>query len=335
HFTHLVGFDVRPQSAHKMSEVIRMQLDMGFRQMKCATIAEAEMLALEGVPDILLAYQPVGPNVQRLLRLVQQHPELRISALVDDRQVAEHCNAVFQTAGAQLTVFIDIDNGGHRTGIAPGDAALALYDYCHRAEALNIRGLHVYDGHVRMPSFAERQQKINEGFKAVEHMIAQLEVKYNTKPLVIAGGTPAFPVHASRTSVICSPGTCVLWDWGYGSAYEEMDFQYAGLVMSRIISKPSNNLLTCDLGHKAIAPDKPIPRVHFLNLPEAKHVGHSEEHMVLKVEDNANYEIGMVLYGVPIHICPTCALHETALVVRNHEVVDRWSVVSRKRVLSV
>jgi len=67
----------------------------------------------------------------------------------------------------------------------------------------------------------------------------------------------------------------------------------------------------------------------------AKQVGHSEEHMVLEVADNSAYDIGMVLYGVPVHICPTCALHEEGLVIRDHELVDRWSVVSRKRMITV
>ena len=320
---------------HKMTEVIQMQLDKGLRQMKCATIAEAEMLAEAGVEDVLLAYQPVGPKVNRLLELVKKYPEVRISALVDDIGIAEKLSDAFEAEGKYLGVFLDIDNGGHRTGIAPDEKAVALYQFCVASKGLITRGLHVYDGHVRMPSFAERQQKINQGFEAVEKLITTLTRLTSKHPIVIAGGSPAFPVHAKREGVICSPGTVLLWDWSYHSDYEEMDFQFGGLVMTRVISKPSHNLLCTDLGHKAIAADKPIPRVHFLNLPEAEHIGHSEEHMVLQVDDNSKYEIGMVLYGVPVHICPTCALHEEAHVVRNNEVVDQWSVVSRKRKITV
>ena len=61
----------------KMGEVVRMHLDEGITRFKCATIAEAEMAARAGAPDVLLAYQPVGPNVARFVRLVQTFPATR------------------------------------------------------------------------------------------------------------------------------------------------------------------------------------------------------------------------------------------------------------------
>jgi len=45
--------------------------------------------------------------------------------------------------------------------------------------------------------------------------------------------------------------------------------------------------------------------------------------------------VGDVFYGVPHHICPTVALHETMAVVENHRVTGSWNVVSRKRKISV
>lgn len=53
---------LRPHvKTNKMQEVCSMMLKSGITKYKCATIAEAEMLALAKAPDILLAYQPVGP----------------------------------------------------------------------------------------------------------------------------------------------------------------------------------------------------------------------------------------------------------------------------------
>src|SRR5258707_5463300 len=60
----VVGGDVsrlRPHvKTHKLPELVTAQLDQGITRFKCATIAEAEMLAVAGAPDVLLAYQPVG-----------------------------------------------------------------------------------------------------------------------------------------------------------------------------------------------------------------------------------------------------------------------------------
>ena len=319
---------------HKMKEVIDMQISNGFQRFKCATIAEAEMLAIAGANEILLAYQPVGPKMQRILQLVKSFPNSKFSALVDNKKVATQLSNLFETADEYLGVFLDIDNGQHRTGINPTDA-FELYQHCIQTKALITKGLHVYDGHHRGPDLEIRMNAINEDFKKVETLVEKIETLTNHSPIVIVGGSPAFPAHAKRPGVLCSPGTVLLWDWGYGTAYKEMDFQFAGIVITRIISKPAHNRLCVDLGHKAVAADKPLPRVHFLNLPEGRAISHSEEHLVLEVEDNSKYEIGMVLYGVPVHICPTCALHEKALVIRNHKVDDTWSVMSRVRMLSI
>src|SRR5687767_10696148 len=58
---------LRPHvKTHKSAEVTAMMLQAGIKKFKCATIAEAEMLGNEGAPDVLLAYQPVGPKAKRL-----------------------------------------------------------------------------------------------------------------------------------------------------------------------------------------------------------------------------------------------------------------------------
>src|SRR5215203_4453858 len=62
---------LRPHvKTHKTQEIARLLLDAGVTKHKCATIAEAEMLATAGAPDVLIAYPLVGPNVGRLAALI-------------------------------------------------------------------------------------------------------------------------------------------------------------------------------------------------------------------------------------------------------------------------
>ena len=76
---------LRPHmKTNKLREVVRMHLDQGITRFKCATIAEAEMAAVSGAPDVLLAYQPVGPNVKRFVRLVETFSGTQFSAVADD-----------------------------------------------------------------------------------------------------------------------------------------------------------------------------------------------------------------------------------------------------------
>src|SRR5215467_11278372 len=73
---------LRPHvKTHKMAEVIRMQLGQGISKFKCSTIAEAEMVAECGAKDVLLGYQPVGPNIPRLVALTAKFPQTRFSAI--------------------------------------------------------------------------------------------------------------------------------------------------------------------------------------------------------------------------------------------------------------
>ena len=78
-----------------------------------------------------------------------------------------------------------------------------------------------------------------------------------------------------------------------------------------------------------------MPRVHFLNAPDAEPVGQSEEHLVVKVQDATKHKVGDVWYGVPVHICPTVALYDNAIIVNNNKVVDQWEVVARKRKITI
>ena len=65
-------------------------LDAGITKFKCATIAEAEMLGMCKAPDVLLAYQPVGPKLERFIKLIKTYPETQYSCLVDNIAAAEH-----------------------------------------------------------------------------------------------------------------------------------------------------------------------------------------------------------------------------------------------------
>ena len=319
---------------HKMREVVQLQLEKGINKFKCATIAEAEMLGEAGAKEVLLAYQPVGPKVKRLLKLVEKFPQTQYAALVDDPAAARVMDKTFNAANQKLSVFLDLDVGMHRTGVSIEDAS-ALYWFCKSLDGVKPVGLHVYDGHLRDPDFAKRKVACDAAFETVTDLARKIEAVDGDNLILIAGGSPTFPIHAQREGVRCSPGTCLLWDWGYSSILPEQDFLFGALVISRIISKTDDRYICVDLGHKSIAAEKPFPRVHFLNLDNEEAVMQSEEHLVLDVGDNSKYEIGNVFYGVPKHICPTCALYERAFVVENGKVTQDWKVVSRDRMLTV
>lgn len=330
---------LRPHvKTHKMAEVIKLQLAAGIDKFKCATIAEAEMVAQCGAPDVLLAYGLLGPKAQRFAALAAKYPRTRFSAMVDDPTEIAPIAAAAKAAGVTIELLIDVDPGMGRSGISPGPQADELYrQLAAQASSPGIRpgGLHAYDGHVRDVNLAERIAHGDAAFAPVAEMRRRLEQAGLSVPRVVAGGSPSFPVHARRTDVECSPGTCIFWDTGYGSKYTDLEFLHAAVLLTRVISKPATGRLCLDLGYKAVSPDQPEKRVEFPELPDAKTLVHNEEHLAISTSRADDFRVGDVLYGIPVHVCPTVALHQYAHIVRGGRVVERWAVVARDRKLTV
>ncbi|MEN9570564.1 MAG: hypothetical protein RL172_1795 [Bacteroidota bacterium] len=325
---------LRPHvKTNKIPQVCQLMMQQGILHFKCATIAEAEMLAMVAAPDVLLAYQPVGPKVNRLLQLVQQYPHTKFSAVTDSLVAAQIISQVFDAAGHQLALYIDVDTGMHRTGIAPA-AAATLATQLQQLPAIVLAGLHVYDGHITETDVSTRQQQSDEGFFAITQLANTIESITGRPCAVVAGGSPTFNTHINRT-VQCSPGTFVFWDWGYQQKYPDLPFEWAALVACRVISIPTAHTITTDLGHKSVAAENPLPRVHFLNAPGAVPIGQSEEHLVLQVASSSHYQPGDVLYAVPVHICPTVALYEKAVVIQNNTAFTSWRVTARDKAIHI
>lgn len=324
---------LRPHAkTHKAAEATRLLIEAGIQKFKCATVAEAEMLALAGAPDVLLAYQPVGPKLQRFITLIKHYPQTRFSCLTDNEfSVTEIATAAI-SAELILRVYIDINAGMNRTGILPGKLAAQLYTNCTQREGITPVGFHLYDGHINYPDLYQRTSESNRVFERVDEMQKELTGNGYGEPVIIAGGTPTFPVHVNRENVECSPGTFIYWDRGYQIAYPEQKFLPSALVITRVVSLPDKTKICLDLGHKSVAAENELgKRIYFLNAPNLIPLGQSEEHLVMQIPEGHVNKIGDVLYGLPFHICPTCALYERALIVENGRVNGEWKIIARDR----
>jgi len=315
---------LRPHvKTNKSPEVSRMFVEEGIFKFKAATIAEAEMLAMNGAKDVLLAHQPVGPKIKRFIALTKKYPSVKFSCLIDDASVARAIDGV--------DFYIDLNVGMNRTGIEP-EKALPLY----KEFQSKIVGLHAYDGHLRDPDLEVRRKQSDEGFARAVKLQDEIQKISGKKLTIIAGGTPSFSIHSKRADVECSPGTFIYWDKGYQSVLTEQPFLIAALVITRVVSIPTSDTICVDLGHKGIASENTIDkRVYFLNAEGLTPIGHSEEHMVLKTNGSHSFKVGDVLYGIPHHICPTVNLYDSPNIIENGRYVGNWETVSRKRRITV
>jgi D-serine deaminase-like pyridoxal phosphate-dependent protein len=330
---------LRPHcKTHKMREIAQLQLACGITKHKCATIAEAEMLAEAGVKDIFLAYNPVGPNIRRVAQFVTRFPDVKFAVTADHPGPVAALGDALASAGKTVDVLLDIDCGMHRTGIAIGAAARKLYQQIATTKGLKPGGLHLYDGHNHQQDVTERRAAALAVWKPAAAFRDELEAAGLPVPRIVAGGTASFPIFASLQDPAqeLSPGTIVFHDWGYSEMYPDQHFTPAALLLTRVISRPTSDRVTLDLGYKAVASDPPAgSRMIFPDVPDAKAVLQNEEHLVIQTREADRFQPGDELLAIPRHICPTCALHKQVYVVSGGRLIGTWQVAARDRVLTV
>ena len=322
----------------KMSEVVHTFLERGITKVKAATFAEAEMVANAGVRDVCLAYSLVGPNIPRAVRFAEIFPDVVFSVCADHTGPIDELSQAMSAANQSVQVLLDIDTGQHRTGVEVGPAARALYEQIDRSDGLQPGGFHVYDGQNHQTLFDDRYEAVHQQWNRVIAFRDELVAAGFSVPRILAGGTGSFPVYAAidDPTVELSPGTCVLNDHGYSEAFPDLDFPPATVILTRVISRPTSDRITVDVGTKAIASDPPMgSRMVFPDLPDAKQVLHNEEHLVLQTAEAHRFQPGDELMAIPTHICPTTALHKEVFIVEDQRVTQRWPVVARDRWLTI
>ncbi len=331
----------------KMPAIAGLYMEYGITMFKCATIAEAEMLLMAGAPTVIIAHQLVGPKIERLIALRHAYPHAEILSLIDCASVAHQTHARFALQRLQASVLLDVNSGMNRSGHLPNDECFALYHLLTTLPHLSVQGLHVYDGHIRDTDIDRRAERIHSEFAHIHPLLKSIEQAGLPTPIVIAGGTPAFPVHCHNAghipNLFFSPGTAIFWDWGYGDRLTEQEYRHAAVVLGRVISKPAEHVVTLDIGHKAIASENPLDkRMRLLNWISAgiAHtlISQSEEHGVVRVEQSSDWEaiqVGDVVYALPYHVCPTVNLYDEAYIVEETLVSDLWSIPARRRRINI
>jgi D-serine deaminase-like pyridoxal phosphate-dependent protein len=323
----------------KLGYTVRMMVERGIRNFKCATTLELLMACQCGAADVLLAYPSIGANARRVREIAEQFGRVRISVL------AENEEQVRQWRGSRVGVFLDINPGMNRTGLvqSQGGEIVSLARIL-RADGLEFRGLHYYDGQHRAPDERERTAAAHHGYDRLLEIVKEIEDGGVHVPEVITAGTPTLPCSLSykgfRSAGFVhriSPGTVVYSD---ASSLAQLPEQYgyrpAVLVLTRVVSHPLAGTITCDAGHKAVSADAGVPTCVVVGHSELTPLSPSEEHLPMQVEGStAGPQIGEALYLLPRHVCTTVNNFDDALLVRNGEIesVEKVSARGRERPL--
>ena len=323
--------------SHKMADVIQLQMKMGISRYKCATIAECEMAAQCGVPEILMAYPLVGPAISRFLRLRQLYPKSQFWAIGDDIGQLRELGRRAEELDLVQRLLVDVDVGMHRTGV-PVDELARFYLQAARLPGLEVCGMHCYDGHISHADPAVRKAEAERGAAPALAVRDVLEAGGLACGVMVMGGSLSMSAHARIRGAFLSPGTLFVHDHSYAGKLTDMALTPSCVVLTRVVSLPEGGRFTIDLGTKGLAADPVGARGVIANLPEAEPLGQSEEHWVFRMREGAEDKrpgLGDVLYVIPTHVCPTSALYSEALVARDGKVVGVWEVSARNRTITV
>ncbi len=327
------GVALRPHAkTHKSIEVGRRQVEGGASGLTVGTIGEAEVFADAGLDDLFIAYPLVaaGPKAERLRGLAaRSRLRVGIDSALGARAVAE---ALGEDRGG-VSLLIEIDSGGRRSGVAPedaGDVARAAVDL-----GLDVIGVFTHGGHGYAGPDA-RDAAAEDEVRTLAVAAGGLRSVGVEASVVSAGSTPTALGSARGGVTEERPGTYVFGDRQQVALGSIAPDAVAAVVVARVVSADrAGRRFVIDAGAKTLSKDVPayipghgeIPELHGAVVERV-----SDYHGVVDVADGAPMpEVGRVVIVVPNHICPVVNLFDTFLTTRGGEVVDTWRVDARGR----
>ncbi len=319
----------------KLAWIVRELAGRGVGDFKCATTLELLTAASNGARDVLVAYPVAGANAERVRQIAASFPAVAVSTLVESPR------AMAEWAGGNVGLFIDVNPGMDRTGIDQERVGeiVELAKLIRRAK-IPFRGLHYYDGQLSSLALDERTRAAHRGYDQLIKAAAALESEGVPAECVITAGTPAFPCslsyegfRAARFNHHVSPGTIVFNDLtSLGQLPLEWGYRPAALVLSRVVSRPKPNIVTCDAGHKTVSADSGVPNCRVMGREKLRPLKPSEEHLPIEVPEGAEAPaVGELLYLLPKHICPTVNNFDHALIVEQGKITRLDRVAARGR----
>ena len=323
------GVKVRPHAkTHKSPVVALKQIARGAVGQCVQKVAEAEILAWGGVPDILVSNEVVDPR--KLARLAALTNFCRIAVCADDPRGIDLIEAAAKDAGVRLTVLLEIDVGAGRCGIAPGPDAVTYAKQIADSPHLRFGGLQAYHGsaqHQRTPE--ERSASIASATSLTKGMVDDLKAVGLDCAIVGGAGTGTFALEAA-TGVFTElqVGSYVFMDADYGRNHPAPPFRNSLFVLSTVMSAPHSGLAVVDAGLKALAVDSGLPLVW--ERPGVTYVGASDEHGNLSLAPNAAaIPLGERVLLVPGHCDPTVDRYDWYVGIRKQRVECLWPVAAR------
>jgi D-serine deaminase-like pyridoxal phosphate-dependent protein len=319
---------------HKTPEIALRQVALGAIGICCQKVSEAAVFAQAGIADILVTNQVMGDA--KLRHLAPLARKARIGVLVDHPLQIQPLSDAAQAHGVTLDVYVEVNVGANRCGVAPGEDAVPLARQIDARAGLRFAGLQCYHGpaqHLR--SALERRNAIAAACEAARLTARAIEACGIAVERITGAGTGSF-VNERDSGVFneIQAGSYVFMDRDYGDNQRDPDdipFEHALFVRTTVMSRASATRAVVDAGLKASSVDSGMPVVW--QRPGLRFARAAEEHGVLETADAGSVALGDVLLLVPGHCDPTVNLYDDLVCIRGDRVEALWPVAARGALL--
>jgi D-serine deaminase-like pyridoxal phosphate-dependent protein len=327
------GVALRPHAkTHKSVAIARMQLEAGAAGVTVGTVGEAEVMAAGGIDDIFVAY-PVWAAGARGERVARLHRSATLSVGIDSVEGAEMLARAVEGAKTPLSVLVEIDSGGRRTGIAE-TAEVVRVAAAARSAGLRVIGVFTHGGHsysgpdARVPAAADEVAALGLAADALRDAGHSVE-------RVSAGSTPTGILAAAGQVNEIRPGTYALGDRQQLVLGGIPPDGLALVVAATVVSHAVPGQVVVDAGAKTLTKD----RASFVDgfgllpaYPDAVIERLSDYHGAIAIPAGVPAPaLGEIVAIVPNHVCPVVDLFDTFVATRNGEIVGQWPVDARGR----
>jgi D-serine deaminase-like pyridoxal phosphate-dependent protein len=327
------GVAIRPHTkTHKSVAIARMQLDAGAGGITVGTVGEAEVMAGGGIDDIFIAY-PVWAAGARGARIARLHGAATLSVGIDSVEAAELLARAVEGADRPLSVVVEIDSGGRRTGIADPKEVVRVAAAA-RSAGLRVVGVFTHGGHsysgpdARVPAAADEVASLGRAADVLRDAGHSVE-------RVSAGSTPTGAMSAAGQVNEIRPGTYALGDRQQLVLGAIPPDGLAVVVAATVVSNAVPGQVVVDAGAKTLTKD----RASFVDgfgllpaYPDAVIERLSDYHGAIAIPAGTPAPaLGEIVAIVPNHVCPVVDLFDTFVATRNGEIVGQWPVDARGR----
>jgi D-serine deaminase-like pyridoxal phosphate-dependent protein len=319
---------------HKCPEVARALINAGAVGCCAARLSEAEVFADHGIRGLLITTAVIGRDkIARAAALAAKAPDTIF--VVDDPQNVRDLNDAAGARGRGERINLAVDLFFGRTGIEPGQPALALAQLIESLPNVTFVGLQSYDGTAAhtTPFDARSARTTTTMGKAVETRLL-IEKSGIACPLVTGGSTGTYRFDADNPGMTeLQPGSFVFMDMEYGQiggpdGPEYRDFKNSLTVVTTVVSRPAAFAIV-DGGYKAFSTDRPFtPRA--VGLDGVRYEWAGDEHGRLHLADaSRDLRVGDRVEFIPPHIDPTVNLYDSIYALRGDRVEAVWPIAAR------